>query len=80
LQQIIKDKERAQEANQRIQDLNESFAKETEKKLQDRMEAMQEKKSMQINTLMERLRLHVSMVKTRRYVLSEVSPAVCELG
>ena len=60
MQPIIRDKERAQEANQRIQDLNESFAKETEKKLQEKMDAMQEKKNAQIKTLLERLSLHVS--------------------
>lgn len=60
LQSIIKDKERAQEANQRIQDMNESFSKETEKKLQERMDAMQEKKNAQIKALLDRLNTHVS--------------------
>lgn len=66
LHHIIKDKERAQEANQRIQDLNESFAKETEKKLQERMDAMQDKKNAQIKALMERLSLHAQRVEEVR--------------
>jgi len=73
LQQLVKDKERAQEANQRIQDLNESFAKETEKKLQDRMEAMQEKKNNQIKALIERLRLHATRVEEVRKMSEQYS-------
>lgn len=63
LQPIIKDKERAQEVNQRMQELNESFSKVTEKKLQEKMQAQQEKKNMQIQALRERLGQHVSLSK-----------------
>ena len=61
LQPVLKDKERAQEVSQRAVDLNESFSKETEKKLQERMDAMQEKKKAQIQALLDRLSLHVSV-------------------
>lgn len=73
LQQLVKDKERAQEANQRIQDLNESFSKETEKKLQEKMDAMQEKKNAQIKTLLERLSLHAQRVEEVRRMSEQYS-------
>ncbi len=59
LQALAKEKEKAQEANQRIQELNESFSKETEKRLSERMESMAENKSAQIKALQDRLREHV---------------------
>ena len=62
LQPVLKGKERAQEVNQRVMDMNESFSKETEKKLQEKMDAMQEKKNAQIQALLDRLSLHVCIV------------------
>ena len=62
LQAIAKHKERAQEANQRIQELNESFSKETERRLSDRMETMAENKNAQVKALQDRLKEHVSYV------------------
>jgi len=62
LQPVLKGKERAQEVSQRAVDLNESFSKETEKKLQEKMDAMQEKKKAQIQALLDRLSIHVSIV------------------
>jgi len=59
---VLKGKERAQEVSQRVNDLNESFSKETEKKLQEKMDAMQEKKQAQIHALLDRLSLHVCSV------------------
>ena len=62
LQPVLKDKERAQEVNQRAVDLNESFSKVTEKKLQEKMDAMEENKKAKIQSLLDRLSLHVRIV------------------
>jgi len=59
LQPIIKDKERAQDVTLRAQELNDSFARETEKKLAEKMEATQEKKNAQLQAKRDRLSQHV---------------------
>lgn len=56
----MKDRERAQEANQRLSDMSDSFAREALKKLAEKMEATQENKTSQIRALQEKLREHVS--------------------
>jgi hypothetical protein len=55
----LKDKQRCSEANLRIQELNESFARDIEKKLAEKMELSAENKNLRINTLQERLKEHV---------------------
>ena len=59
---VQKSKERAAEANQRIQDLNDSFMRDAEKRLMEKMEVSMEKKTTQIRQLQERLREHVSVI------------------
>ena len=59
LSYIFKDKERVQEASQRIQEMNASFARDAEKKLAEKMEVSQENKTIQIKQLQERLKEHV---------------------
>ena len=59
LQSVQKDHARRQEAVAKIQDLNDSFSKNTEKKLTEKLEAMEEKKNEQIKQLQERLHDHV---------------------
>ena len=61
LQRLEKNKARASEAQQKIQEQNDSFSKETEQKLSLKMEAMQEKKNAQINALRTRLQEHVGV-------------------
>lgn len=66
LSAILKDKTRSHEANQRIQELNESFAKAVERRLMEKMEMTQENKTMQLKALQERLKehgLHVEEVR-----------------
>ena len=60
LKPVEKQKERAQEAVKRVEELNDSFSKETEKKLVERLESMEEKKEKQMKALQERLKDHVS--------------------
>jgi uncharacterized membrane protein (DUF106 family) len=60
LQNVAKDKERLQEANQKVQEMTESFARETEKKLSEKLEASQEHKNAQLQAKQERLKEHVS--------------------
>ena len=60
LKPVEKQKERAQEAVKRVEELNDSFSKETEKKMVERLEGMEEKKEKQIKALQDRLRDHVS--------------------
>ena len=57
---VAKDKERAQEANKRVADLNDSFSKQTEAKMTERLENMSERKSQQIQALQMKLKEHVS--------------------
>lgn len=61
MQRLEKKKARASEAQQKIQEQNDSFSKETEQKLSMKMEAMQEKKNAQINALRTRLQEHVGV-------------------
>jgi len=60
LQPVLKDKERLQDVNQRMQELKNSFCKETEKKLQEKMEAQEENKKAQLKALQDRLSEHES--------------------
>lgn len=59
---VLKSKERAAEANQRIQELNESFIRDAERRLMEKMEVSVEKKTIQIRQLQDRLREHVSLI------------------
>lgn len=61
-------KTRASEAQQKIQEQNDSFSKETEQKLSLKMEAMQEKKNAQISALRNRLQEHVGVI----YLLTQI--------
>ncbi|KAK2149283.1 hypothetical protein LSH36_457g02041 [Paralvinella palmiformis] len=58
LESAKKVKERTIAANQRIDELNRSFSKETEKKLTEKLESMELKKSLQMQALQERLKEH----------------------
>jgi len=51
--------ERLQEANQKVQEMTETFAKETEKKLSEKMETTLENKNAQLLAKQERLKEHV---------------------
>ncbi|ESO01259.1 hypothetical protein HELRODRAFT_81762, partial [Helobdella robusta] len=66
LQSVQKSKERAAEANQRVQDLNESFIKEVEKKLNEKMEVSAEMKTQQIRILQEKLKEHEQHIRDIR--------------
>lgn len=66
LTSILKDKERVQEANLRIQELNQSFSREVERKLAEKMEMSQENKVIQIKALQERLKEHAMHVEEVR--------------
>ena len=57
---MAKDKERAQEANKRVADLNDSFSKQTELKVKERMETMAERRNRQIQAIQDNLQEHVS--------------------
>lgn len=59
---VIKVRERAQEANHRIHEMNDSFSKEVEKKLAEKMEVTEENKMAKINALIDRLKEHVSVL------------------
>lgn len=54
-----KDKKRCSDANLRIQELNDSFARDVEKKLMEKMETSTEIKNSRISALQERLKEHV---------------------
>ena len=56
---ITKDKERAQDAVKRVEELNDSFSKTAEKRLSAKFEAADERKDAQIKELQERLKEHV---------------------
>jgi len=56
----LKDKRRCTESNLRIQELNDSFARDVEKKLAEKMESTIEKKNSRIGVIQERLKEHVS--------------------
>lgn len=71
LQRLEKNKARACEAQQKIQEQNDSFSKETEQKLSLKMEAMQEKKNAQINALRTRLQEHAQRVQEVRNASEE---------
>ena len=58
----LKDKQRCSDANQRLQQLNDSFVKDVEKKLVEKMEMTSEKKNMRINSLRDRLKEHVIFI------------------
>jgi len=58
LAKVAKDKERAQEAVKRVEELNESFSKTSEKRLSAKFEAADERKDAQIKELQERLKEH----------------------
>lgn len=64
----MKDRERAQEANQRLSDMSDSFAREALKKLAEKMEVTQENKTSQIKALQEKLREHALRVEEVRKV------------
>merc|ERR550532_3249366 len=55
---VAKDKERAQEANKRVADLNDSFSKQTELKVKERMETMAERRNRQIQAIQDNLQEH----------------------
>lgn len=57
---VNKDKARQAEALKKVEDLNESFSKESQEKLVNKLDAMAEKKNSQIQALQDRLREHVS--------------------
>jgi len=76
LQPVLKDKERIQDANQRAQELNTSFSKETEKKLQEKMEAMEENKKAQLKAIQDRLNEHESHAEKVR--LNKLNRATSE--
>ena len=61
LQAIAKQKERAQEAVKKVEELNDSFAKETEKKLELKIKTNEEKRQEQLDALQGRLKEHVSV-------------------
>ena len=57
---ISKEKERAAEANQRVQEFTDTFAKETEKKINEKLESAQENREAQMKALQDKLQEHVS--------------------
>jgi len=60
LKSVVRDRERLQDATQRVQELNSSFTKETEKKLMEKMATQEEKRKAQLNALQQRLSEHES--------------------
>jgi stathmin len=74
LHSISKDKERAHEVNQKVQELAEAKSKETEKKLAEKMEANEEHKHAQLQAKLERLKdhdQHVQEVRLKKLSQSE---------
>lgn len=55
----MKYKERCQEVNQRVQELNDSFSRMSEKKLAEKMVVAADLKTLRISALQDRLREHV---------------------
>lgn len=66
---IAKEKERAAEANQRIQEQVGVFVKETEKKISEKMESAQENREAQLKALQDKLQEHVSTLLTPTVIL-----------
>ena len=59
---IAKDKERAQEAIKRVEELNDSFSKTAEKRLSAKFDAAEERKDQQFKELQDRLKEHVRLM------------------
>jgi len=55
---VAKDKERAQEAIKRVEELNDSFSKTVEKRLSAKFDAAEERKDQQFKELQDRLKEH----------------------
>jgi len=72
LQPITKDKERAQEANQKAQELAEAKSREAEKKLAEKMEAFEENKNAQMQAKLEKLKDHVSLMSPLSFTFKSV--------
>ena len=77
LQLIAKQKERAQEAVKKVDELNESFSKETKAKLEQKLQTNEEKRQQQLQALQNRVKEHVSgtatcclLVETRLFTLT----------
>ena len=64
LQLIAKQKERAQEAVKKVDELNESFSKETKAKLEQKLQTNEEKRQQQLQALQNRVKEHVSGTAT----------------
>lgn len=60
LEQLQKDRERAQQVLQKAQEENTTFSKSTQEKLRRSLELNKENRQAQIKALQERLREHVS--------------------
>jgi stathmin len=74
LQAVNKDKEKLIEANQKVQEMEEQFEKETEKKLAEKMEASEEKKKALEQARQERLKehdRHAEEVRKKKLSMSE---------
>jgi stathmin len=75
---VEKDKERIQEASQKVQELSDSFSKETEKKLAEKMEASQEIINAQMQARQERLKeheRHAEEVRKKKLSMSDETAA-----
>lgn len=79
LQPVQKDKERAQEANRRIQELNDSFSKQSKERLEERLENMEDRKTQQIQCLQTRLKEHVEHVKEVKCRANRLSQGPIEM-
>ncbi|ESN89889.1 hypothetical protein HELRODRAFT_186233 [Helobdella robusta] len=69
----LKEKNKITEASLRVQEVNDSFSKETEKKLQKRMDAQKEKKDAHMKALMDRLTQHAQKVDEIRKMSDQYS-------